>query len=102
MSQAGAGQARARLQAVLFFVTLALVVFVPVLRADRVFCFRDLADYAIPHKVWAAGELLAGRIPLWNPWNYCGFPHLANLQSGALYPPNVVATQRCSHPELTR
>src|SRR5262249_24906134 len=66
------------------------VLFVPALAGGRVFSFRDLADYAIPAKLFSVQELAAGRIPLWNPYNYFGFPHLANLQSGVLYPPNAL------------
>ncbi len=33
-------------------------------------------------------ELLSGRIPLWNPHNAFGVPHLANMQSAVFYPLN--------------
>jgi hypothetical protein len=33
----------------------------------------------------ALGE---GRLPLWNPWAFCGTPFLANSQSAPLYPPH--------------
>lgn len=74
---------------VLYFV-LAAVLFAPMMARGEVLCFRDLADYAIPHKLFAVAELREGRIPLWNPWDFFGFPHLANLQSGVLYPLNVL------------
>jgi len=72
------------------FVVLASVVFVPHLSGGRVFSFRDLFDYAIPLKLFSVAEIQAGRLPLWNPYSFFGFPHLANLQSGVLYPPNLL------------
>lgn len=35
------------------------------------------------------GQLLSGgQLPLWNPYLFAGMPLLANIQAGALYPPN--------------
>jgi hypothetical protein len=39
-----------------------------------------------PWRLFAARELAAGRIPLWNPNVLCGTPFLANSQSAPLYP----------------
>jgi len=38
--------------------------------------------------LFSAGELAAGRVPLWNPYNAFGVPHLANMQSALFYPLN--------------
>ena len=35
-------------------------------------------------------EIAAGRIPLWNPYAYCGIPLLATLYGGFLYPGNFL------------
>ena len=43
-----------------------------------------------PWRQFAAESLRAGRIPLWNPHQFCGTPFLANGQSAVLYPPNLV------------
>ena len=38
------------------------------------------------------GEILArGRIPLWNPWVFCGVPFAANQQAQLFYPPAALA-----------
>lgn len=37
---------------------------------------------------FSRSELLAGRFPLWNPYNAFGVPHLANMQSAIFYPLN--------------
>ncbi len=39
-----------------------------------------------PWNVFSSAEFAAGRFPLWNPFNACGAPHLANWQSAPLYP----------------
>src|SRR5437868_1310318 len=37
------------------------------------------------------GRLLAqGQLPLWNPYIFGGMPLLANVYTGALYPPNWI------------
>ncbi len=41
-------------------------------------------------KYLAIKEIKAGRWPLWNPYNFSGTPLLANFQTGALYPLNIV------------
>lgn len=38
-----------------------------------------------PRRVFAANEWLAGRIPLWDPYQHNGLPFLAETQVGALY-----------------
>jgi len=39
-----------------------------------------------PWNIFSSAEFAAGRFPLWNPFNACGVPHLANWQSAPLYP----------------
>jgi len=50
----------------------------------------DFTGQYYPLRAYAAAELAAGRLPLWNPAAYGGQPALADIQSGALYPPHVV------------
>ncbi|MEO8430175.1 MAG: hypothetical protein ABI592_01615 [Acidobacteriota bacterium] len=52
--------------------------------------FRDQADFFFPLKLYTADRLRAGELPLWNPLSGCGEPWLANLQSGAFYPPGLL------------
>ncbi len=41
-----------------------------------------------PWREFGFSEVLAGRLPLWNPYNGAGAPLLANYQSALLYPPH--------------
>ena len=50
----------------------------------------DFTGQYYPLRVYAAHELTAGRLPLWNPSPYGGQPALADIQSGALYPPQMI------------
>lgn len=43
-----------------------------------------------PWHEFAASEIRAGRLPLWNPYNGAGAPLLANYQSALLYPPHLL------------
>ncbi|MCZ7542469.1 MAG: hypothetical protein M5R40_02525 [Anaerolineae bacterium] len=49
----------------------------------------DLASFLWPTYAFAARELRAGGLPLWNPHLYSGAPFIADNQSGVFYPPNV-------------
>ncbi|MFQ6014636.1 MAG: YfhO family protein [Anaerolineae bacterium] len=50
----------------------------------------DLTLQYYPLRVFAARELVAGRLPLWNPYIYAGQPGLADIQTAALYPVNLL------------
>jgi uncharacterized membrane protein YgdD (TMEM256/DUF423 family) len=50
----------------------------------------DFTEQYYPLRAYAARELSAGRLPLWNPSPYGGQPSLADIQSGALYPPQII------------
>jgi hypothetical protein len=41
-----------------------------------------------PWRSYAFDEILAGRLPLWNPYSGGGAPLLANYQTAVFYPPN--------------
>jgi hypothetical protein len=49
----------------------------------------DFTGQYYPLRAYAARELAAGQLPLWNPSPYGGQPALADIQSGALYPPQI-------------
>ena len=42
-----------------------------------------------PWRAFAAQAFHAGHIPLWNPYQFCGAPFLANAQSALFYPLNI-------------
>jgi hypothetical protein len=44
----------------------------------------------LPRRIFATRMMREGHIPLWNPYQFCGTPFLANYQSGVLYPVNLV------------
>ena len=48
-----------------------------------------IAQY-YPWRHFAAESLRSGHLPLWNPYQFCGTPFLANGQSAVLYPPNLL------------
>ncbi len=50
----------------------------------------DLTLQYYPLRVFAARELAAGRMPLWNSAMYAGQPGLADSQMAALYPPSLL------------
>ena len=50
----------------------------------------DLAYQVLPWYQFQAGEWHAGRVPLWDPYQWAGQPLLAQAQPGAAYPLNWV------------
>jgi hypothetical protein len=50
----------------------------------------DLHSTFLPKYEHVAAAVRAWRLPLWNPYEFCGTPLLANAQAGALYPPVLV------------
>jgi hypothetical protein len=51
--------------------------------------FDGIAQF-YPWRLFAAETLKSGYLPLWNPFQFCGTPFLANDQSAVLYPPNLL------------
>jgi hypothetical protein len=58
---------------------------------QQVWASWDFRTYFLPKFVYGSHELLAGRLPLWNPYERAGTPLLAGMQPAALYPPKVLA-----------
>jgi len=50
----------------------------------------DVARELFPWKHFSIETLRKGELPLWNPYNISGSPHLANFQSGVFYPLNFI------------
>lgn len=50
----------------------------------------DLASFLYPIYAFAQRVLHSGHLPLWNPHLYLGAPHVADVQAGWLYPPNLL------------
>ncbi|MGB9604927.1 MAG: hypothetical protein ACPL88_03500, partial [Bryobacteraceae bacterium] len=51
----------------------------------------DFRDYHLPLAEFMARSLRDGRVPLWDPYTYCGVPFYANLQTQFGYPPAWLA-----------
>jgi len=47
----------------------------------------DIRGYHLPLAFQAAESLGAGKLPLWDPYTYCGFPFYANINTQLFYPP---------------
>lgn len=50
----------------------------------------DVIELLYPAKNFSIESLKNFEIPLWNPYNFSGTPHLASLQSGTFYPLNLI------------
>ncbi len=50
----------------------------------------DFLGQYYPLRALAARTLATGRLPLWNPYWYGGQPLMADIQAGALYPPQLL------------
>ena len=53
------------------------------------FLITDPVRQQIPWRKIAIDQWKEGKIPLWNPYNFSGFPILSNIQVAALYPLNI-------------
>ncbi|MBI2621371.1 MAG: YfhO family protein [Candidatus Levybacteria bacterium] len=50
----------------------------------------DVIELLYPAKFLSIESFKNFQLPLWNPYNFSGSPHLASLQSGSLYPLNLI------------
>ncbi len=50
----------------------------------------DWHSHFLPKFVHGSEELLAGRLPVWNPYEYGGLPFLATAQPAVFYPPKLL------------
>jgi hypothetical protein len=50
----------------------------------------DPIQQYLPWRIFVVESVRSGLIPLWNPYQFCGTPFLANLQSTLLYPLNLL------------
>ncbi|HTD79781.1 MAG TPA: hypothetical protein VK898_19250, partial [Chloroflexota bacterium] len=66
----------------------SLVFYYPLVFLGRALVDYDAFVYFYPQRVFLARSLLAGRIPLWDPYLFGGAPFLANPQTAVLYPPS--------------
>ncbi|HEY6559640.1 MAG TPA: YfhO family protein [Polyangiaceae bacterium] len=50
----------------------------------------DFQSYFLPKYLFGTEELLRGRLPAWNIYEYGGIPFIATMQPAAFYPPKVL------------
>ena len=68
------------------YLGLAAAFYAPILLGLRWFPEGDFTDHFLPFSVFQRSELLAGRLPLWNPYTFSGHPFLADTQAAVYYP----------------
>src|SRR5438874_12588030 len=66
------------------------ILFGPALASDRSFALRDAGHFYYPLFEWCCREWAAGRVPLWNPYENCGLPVLADATSSVFYPGKLI------------
>jgi len=69
------------------FLALAALFYAPLWLGLRMFPPGDFADHFLPFSLFQQAALLAGRLPLWNPYTFAGHPFLADVQAAVFYPP---------------
>ncbi|MFH1681444.1 MAG: hypothetical protein ABIH26_12490 [Candidatus Eisenbacteria bacterium] len=56
---------------------------------ERTFFWEDFLEQNYPYRAFEAEELRAGRLPFWNPYQFCGMPFVADIQAATFYPLNA-------------
>ncbi|KAF0178143.1 MAG: hypothetical protein FD161_2080 [Limisphaerales bacterium] len=72
-----------------FLVLMAMCLFAAfpeVVLGSHTFYYRDFGHFAYPLAHYHRECFWRGEIPLWNPYNSCGLPHLAQWNTMCLYP----------------
>lgn len=77
-------------RAAIFFAVVCSIPFLfPFLRGLAPF-WGDLTYLQHPWRIFDSQELMAGRLPLWNPYLYFGMPQAAAMQDGLYYPASIL------------
>lgn len=71
-----------------FLLALVLLFFWKIAFTNLILARGDTFLYFYPYWDYRAQTLLAGQLPLWNPYLFMGAPFLANSQAGVFYPLN--------------
>ncbi len=64
--------------------------FPQVLLSLETFVVRDFGFFAYPLAHYQRESFWRGELPLWNPFNFCGVPFLAQWNTMPLYPPALI------------
>ncbi|MGA2177393.1 MAG: YfhO family protein [Verrucomicrobiota bacterium] len=76
-----------------FALILAAMIFIPfwnVLLGFETFGLRDFGVFSLPTAYFQRECFWHGQLPLWNPYNCCGVPFLAQFNTLALYPLSLI------------
>lgn len=84
------GHTLSRRNAALLFQVLAALFYSPLLLGVRTFPDGDFTHHFLPFSLFQRAELVAGRLPIWNPYTYGGHPFLADTQAAVFYPLNIL------------
>lgn len=73
----------------LLLALLVLAAFPDVIFGSRTFFYRDFAIFGYPLAHYHRESFWRGEVPLWNPFNNCGLPFLAQWNTMTLYPLSI-------------
>lgn len=73
----------------LLLLLLPFTFFIEATLAKKVFWVWDITLIHYPLRVFTVDTIKQGHLPLWNPYVFCGYPHLAGGQMGMFYPLNL-------------
>lgn len=79
---------RSRLLVFVLLLFLPLIFFYPAVTGQVAMAPGDVWISNLGVRVLLGRMIAAGQLPLWNPYIFGGMPLLANVYTGALYPPN--------------
>ncbi|MBN2576102.1 MAG: YfhO family protein [Deltaproteobacteria bacterium] len=74
-------------RAVIGFLLILVALYFPLFLGNILFT-RDIAHWIFPARAFVRATLLAGELPVWNPYQGLGFPVLGDPLYGVFYPPN--------------
>ena len=86
-SDGNSPDSRSGRRAFLCVLIVLVAVYLP-LFFGRIIFTRDIAHWIFPARWFVRTSLLAGELPLWNPYQGLGFPVLGDPLYGVFYPPN--------------
>ncbi len=66
------------------------VAFPAIILGQATFFYRDFGVFGYPLAYYHRECFWHGEIPLWNPYNNCGLPFLAQWNTLVLYPPTLI------------
>ncbi len=81
---------RSHLLPLLLWTALVGVLYGPLVIGAQALPASDLTGQFYPFAVFQHRELAAGRLPVWSPGSFGGFPFAADVQAATFYPPRLL------------